>query len=337
MPYKNNAATHADTSRRYSLLRHLVPLTAIAVLAVSSISGCSDVRTDPSLRGNEQLGKVYYLDGAGNLGFGVRTVPEGLRRADYRGDYEPIVWTTFTGPLGDQIIRVNAHLQADKFRQKIQKYMRRYPGRPVNIIALSAGTGVAVWALEGLRQDEKIDNLVMLGSSLSNNYDMTEALRHISGKVYVFWSPKDPILNSFAKLTGSIDGQFGDTAGLTGLFPPERASDKVAELYKQKVQNIRWRPAFEAYGYTGNHTDATSAAFVRSYIAPRLFQKDEPVEQQSRQVTDTWPEHTRLVLLGVDDREYVCCPGLYTAKQLLLRNCEPPVTIPSAWGVYVAE
>ena len=66
--------------------------------------------------------------------------------------------------------------------RKIREYSKRYPENRINIIALSAGTGVAVWACENLDSSSQIENLVLLGSSLSHDYDMSKALAHITSK-----------------------------------------------------------------------------------------------------------------------------------------------------------
>ncbi len=233
------------------------------------LAGCAETRKHNRW---EKYGKVYYLDGAGNLGFGQDTVPRALRAAGFRGDFESVIWTTFTGPLGDQVIRINARLKANDLSKRIISYRRRYPSAPVYIIGLSAGTGVAVWAVEDLPAGMMVDDIVLLGSSLSNNYDMTKCLRHVKGKVYVLYSSRDAILTSFIPLTGTIDGSyFVQPAGLTGMYPPEHASRETIELYRKKLVNIAWRPSFERLGYAGGHTDATSYAFVKYFIAPRLL------------------------------------------------------------------
>ncbi len=239
------------------------------ILIFVFVSGCVETRRPNRW---ERYGKVYYLDGAGNLGFGQDTVPRALRAAGFRGDFESVIWTTFSGPLGDQVIRINARIKADELSKKIVRYRKRYPDTPVYIIGLSAGTGVAVWAVEKLPAGMMIDDMVLLGSSLANNYDMTKCLKHVKGRVYVLYSSRDAILTGFIPLTGTIDGSyFVQPAGLTGMQLPERASSETRRLYREKIVNIAWRPSFERFGYAGGHTDATSYAFVKYFIAPRLL------------------------------------------------------------------
>jgi len=220
----------------------------------------------------ERYGKVYYLDGAGNLGYGQETVPRALKAAGFRGDIENFSWTSYTGPLGDQMIREQARWRSKSLTKRIIDYRKRYPNTPIYIIGLSAGTGVGVWAVEKLPNNIKVDSLVLLGSSLSTNYDMTKCLTHVNGKVFVIHSPNDAILKGFIPVTGTIDGAyFTDPAGLVGLYPSPRASRDQINLYKEKVVNIPWRASFERLGNAGGHTDGTSYQFVRSYIAKKLL------------------------------------------------------------------
>lgn len=220
----------------------------------------------------ERYGKVYYLDGAGNLGYGEDTVPKALHAVGFRGDIEIVTWTSYTGPLGDQLIRANARNRAETLTKRIVDYRRRYPDTPIYIIGLSAGTGVAVWAVESLPREMKVDTLVLLSSSLSTNYDMTRCLRHVKNKVYVLSSSRDAVLKAFIPVTGTIDGShFVEPAGLVGLYPASRAKAEQIDLYREKIVNIPWRPSFERLGNAGGHTDGTSLAFVKYYIAPKLL------------------------------------------------------------------
>ena len=225
------------------------------ILAVGALVGCHDPR--------EKFGKTYYLDGAGNWGFGVIEIGAALDEAGYKGSFEAYLWTTSFNPAIDQVNRPGARLRAAILTGKIDDYLKRYPNNDVNIIALSAGTGVTVWAVEALPGTRAVNNLVLLGSSLSSDYDMSKAFRHIKGKVYVYTSPHDTVLEGPVRLLGTIDGKFDvPAAGRVGLHPPGGGRGKIV--------NIPWRPEYARYGWTGGHTDCTSQAFVRRFIAKHI-------------------------------------------------------------------
>jgi pimeloyl-ACP methyl ester carboxylesterase len=223
---------------------------SVALFALAA--GCNNPK--------EEFGKTYYLDGAGNWGFGVTDVPAGLQAAGYPGDIEVYVWTTSFSPAIDQVNIIPNKLRAAGLTGKIKDYLTRFPSNRVNLIALSAGTGIAVWAVEGLPDGMSVENLILLGSSLSYNYDMREALRHIRGKVYVFHSGHDEVLTTAVRALGTVDRTNEDSAGLVGLRPPGGGSGKIV--------NVGWSARYTQYGWTGAHTDATSQAFVQAVVAP---------------------------------------------------------------------
>jgi pimeloyl-ACP methyl ester carboxylesterase len=258
------------------------------VLSLMILSGCAEEDAPDSTVsqaksfGSDRYGKAFYLDGAGNLGFGVDTVPQGLQAAGFKGSFQPIIWTTFTGPIGDQVIRLNARLRSDDLTKKIIQYRRSYPEAPVYVIGLSAGTGVAVFALENLPDGVNIDTLVLLGSSLSSTYNMSKALKHVKTKVYVLHSPNDAVLSGFIPVTGTIDGAYlVEPAGLVGLRPAAGLSAEQLRVFREKVVNVAWRPSFERYGYAGGHTDATNFSFVKWYIARELLHISAPATTQT--------------------------------------------------------
>jgi pimeloyl-ACP methyl ester carboxylesterase len=222
-------------------------------------------------------GITFYCPGAGNVDLGDAGLREGLEKAGYRGEVARLMWTVTFNPVVDQLLRVDAYVGALKLSGLIQDYVDLYPEREVNVVGLSAGTGVAVWALEHMKPGCKVNTVVLLSSSLSSDFDVHKALQHIQGKIYCYYSPNDAVLAGPMKLSGTIDGRFlVDGAGAVGLYPP-RAEDR------ERVVNIPWRPEFERYGYFGGHLDSTSPEFVQRYVSKHLV---SPVtEKPSERVT----------------------------------------------------
>lgn len=237
-----------------ALQRH-IPLASLILMIAFLSTGCEK-------RDKERFGKTFYLDGAGNWGYGAADVPAGLMDAGYRGDVELFIWTTSFNPLVDQLNILGAKARALALTDKIKSYARAFPGNPINVIALSAGTGVATWAIEGLPPDVRIDNLVLLGSSLSHDYDMSRVLSRMDGRIYVYYSPLDTVLET-VRVVGTIDGKRGvDSVGLVGLRPPRGAEDRVV--------NIGWNRSWMRLGWTGAHTDTTNRLFVSQEISKRI-------------------------------------------------------------------
>ena len=190
------------------------------------------------------------------------------RAAGYQGDVEQVMWTTSFNPLIDQINILGAKAAARGLADKITRYKKKYPSAKVHIVALSAGTGVAVWACEILDANTKVDNLVLLGSSLSNTYDMRRALAHINGRVFVYYSSRDAVLQT-VEVVGTIDRKTGVKS---------RRSGRPALAGRGQRQD---RPT--SGGHHGGLVSAGAAdtptppapAFVRGEIGPRMLTPEE--------------------------------------------------------------
>lgn len=266
---------------------------ALASALFAAISGCSLVASEigSDLRG-ERFGKTYYLGGAGVLGHvGSISVPKGLRAGGYQGAISVVGWQNwFGGVLRDQIDRGRNEREAASFADEIIDYLDRYPGRRVNIIALSAGTGIAAWALERLPEEYHVGTVVFLGSSLSRRYDLGPALRRIDDKLFNFYSSDDPVLRYALPIAGSVDREFGGSVGgRFGFSAPRRADDDTRRLYLEKVRNMPPLRRYGRYGYEGGHTDGTEEAFVRNVIAP-LF--TNPTLKRAAAATEAHPPST---------------------------------------------
>ena len=114
----------------------LLGMCAVSLLA---LAGCAT-----PFGPKAENGITFYCPGAGNIDFGDIGIREGLESAGYRGQVASLVWTSLLGPGVDQRLG-NARLGAARLAQSIQDYQDKYPGQPVNVIGLSAGTGVAIW------------------------------------------------------------------------------------------------------------------------------------------------------------------------------------------------
>jgi pimeloyl-ACP methyl ester carboxylesterase len=234
-------------------------------LLVSFCSGCV------SAFGPEaQNGITFYCPGVANADMGDAGIRAGLEQAGYRGQVARMTWSVSFNPVIDQTVRIIAQQGGKRLADYIQDYSDRYPGRPINVVGLSAGTGVAIWALEALKPQYHVDNVVLISSSLSHDYDVSRALPRVQGRIYNYYSPTDAVLAGPMKVFGSIDGVFlQDAAGAVGLQIPPGADGRIV--------NIAWRSEFERFGYYGGHGDGTNAEFVRYEIAPHLV---SPADKQ---------------------------------------------------------
>jgi pimeloyl-ACP methyl ester carboxylesterase len=241
-----------------------VGLTCTALLCITA--GCSHARPDHAARVNR--GYVYYLDGSGGGSFFMnwsRGVRRGLLDAGYDGAAEVFRWQTGWGIVSDQgSSEEYKRRKAAELARRIQQYSREHPGAPVTIIGLSAGTVVAVLALEQLPVACPVNNVVLLGCSISGDYRLTQGLHRVRNRLYVFTSQHDAVL-AFLVWTS------GTAAGLGGFRMPPGADAETRAQYA-KITYVPWRPEFESTGNFGGHTDTVREAFVQEYIAPLVMQ-----------------------------------------------------------------
>lgn len=218
-------------------------------------------------------GCVYYFDGAGGGGVmnwagGVR---QGLLDAGYSGGGELVAWNTGMGVLADQDSSVEYKRdKAGEAARAIQQYVKEHPGASVTLIGLSAGTAVTVFTLEALPETCPVDNVVLLGASISCDHDLTQALGRVRNRMYVFTSERDAVLAFAVAAAGTADRTHSPSAGLDGFRMPARRTTETRTQYT-KIVNIQWKPEFMAAGNLGGHTDAVKAPFVQEYIAPLIM------------------------------------------------------------------
>lgn len=258
-------------------MRYSVAVIAFVLLLVHG-AGCAPVVkyiAEARQGGEPENGITYYVGGAGPIGHvGSWDVPRGLEDAGYKGLVEVFTWQGMTH-AGDQINLTRNREKAVELAGRIKRYRQEYPDPPIHIIALSAGTGIATFALEFLPEGAKIDRVIFLGCSLSSRYDMTRGLRRIKGGLYVLSSPYDRILRNVVWYTGTVDRSPAaeGVAGLDGFRLPAQTGPDTKVQY-EKLHNVAYRREFSEAGYGGGHTDATQRTFVREYLAGVLMGDD---------------------------------------------------------------
>lgn len=255
-----------------------VSAVSLFLLFAATMVGCSQNGGGSQVNMSSSHGDVYYLDGAGgggvisNWGRGVKS---GLTSAGFNGAFVEPRWETGMGVFADQVASdAYKRQKAAETARMIQSARNANPDAPITLMGLSAGTAVAVFTLEALPQDCRVDNVVLLGASISDDYDLTQALKRVNGRMYVFTSENDAVLNFAVPLAGTADRQAGSdpSAGLNGFVVPAGAPLETRRLYS-KVTNVAWRTSFEQDGDFGGHTDTTQPRFVRDHIAPIVMQE----------------------------------------------------------------
>jgi len=222
----------------------------------------------PSARAGENDANADYLlhlPGIAGYRWVDRQMVTGLREGGYAGRLAMRDWTADHQGL-EALLNQPLHERESKVvADALTKRYRENPNRRIIITSHSGGTGIAVWALEKLPDDVKVDTVVMLASALSPDYDLTSALRHVRGKVYAFNSLTDTLVLGVGTRTfGTVDGVKCDAAGRCGFALPEGADEQE---YK-KLAQVPYNAAWMALGNIGDHIGPMSGPFARDVLAP---------------------------------------------------------------------
>jgi hypothetical protein len=261
------------------LLRKTLFVTLVAMLQVGCTSKAVWSGQQQADR-KERLtrGCIFYFDGAGggtkekNYGAGVVA---GMLEAGYQGAGELMAWETGKGLVKDQDASVDyKRSKAKESAIAIQKYQTARPAASVGLLGFSAGTAQAIFALEALPEGAQVDQVVLLGTSISHDYDLTEALKRVKGKLYIFTSPHDHMVGTMMKLSGTADRKFHDAgAGIRGFVLPLEASEFTRRLYAEKIVTIPYDKEFKKDGDKGHHFDNVKKEFIRDHVAPLLMDR----------------------------------------------------------------
>ncbi|MGE5608088.1 MAG: hypothetical protein ACM359_02435 [Bacillota bacterium] len=220
---------------------------------------------------------LLHLNGIGGERSCDHWLLNGLRQGGFNAEVEVYDWTA--GRVGIEALQGQElhSAQSRKVAEKLTAFARQHPNRPIYITSHSGGCGVAVWALEQLPENVKINTLVMFAPALSPNYDLSKALSHVTDRAYVFSSPHDTIvLGTGTKLFGTIDGLKVEAAGLNGFIQPDQADPAQYKKLSPHPYNKQW---LAKYGNAGSHICALRPLFAREYVATLLLTGSAPADE----------------------------------------------------------
>jgi len=249
-------------------MRTMANLLAVAAIAAIA-AGCA--KTNSTSPARYEQGLVIVLGGAGGnmLGEGKR-IQGSLASAGVNRAIEVFEWSQ-GDVLEDQVDMSRNRYKADELARRVEEYEARYPGRPVHLVGISAGTGLIVWALEDLPRGTKVTGAVLLASSLGSRYDLTAALGNVTDAIYSFSSVADAVLGIGVTMTGPVDRSEEMAGGFAGFSPPQGAPESTRQLYKEKLVQRPWWPGDIVLGNLGDHIGTTSPMFIRARVSPLVM------------------------------------------------------------------
>ena len=157
--------------------------------------------------------------------------------------------------------------EAQKLADHLTQLRRFDPERRIILTTHSGGCGFAVFALELLPAEVKIDTLVMLAPAVSPEYDLSPALAHVKNSAYVFYSQFDMmVLGAGTQAFGTMDGRRESSAGYLGFAVPRSADPQQYT----KLVAIPYQTSWARYANFGDHVGPLMPGFGEHVVRPLL-------------------------------------------------------------------
>ena len=223
--------------------------------------------------------RVFYVQGtSGFVRWGDWQLKKGLERGGCRAEVVAHQWHR-SRPPGFFIFNRSeyelVHLAAQSLADDIVAFRQSSPDSRVYVVGQSAGCEVVRLALTALPRACAVDSVVMCAPSISPDAPRAAALGGVRGKLYALSSPFDIfILGIGTVLFGSTNRRHCLCAGLVGFHPPPNTSEEGLRRYREKLVNVRWRPAYLAHGYFGDHVTGQSPGFVANFMLLMLASRE---------------------------------------------------------------
>lgn len=236
----------------------LVQLTFLLPIA-------SGQTTQPSE--NDRAIWLLHLPGIGGKMFVDRLMTQGLLDGGLHASINIYDWTgTDRGIVS--LINVARHDQQSTVVAKMIEQQRHdHPDQPIILTSHSAGTGIAVWALEKLPDDVQVDDLVLIASALSPKHDLSRALLHVKHRAYAFNSNLDTLILAIGTTGfGTVDRVKSVSAGNINFCVPK---DRAA-AYAKLIQ-IPYDADWLRFDNDGSHIGPMMRSFAKHVIARVLL------------------------------------------------------------------
>jgi len=153
--------------------------------------------------------------------------------------------------------------------QWIVQYQKDYPGRSVDLVGFSGGGGLAILVAEELPETISIRNILLIHAAIDPKYDLTCAIRHVSGQLVNFHSDHDwLILGAGTSVFGTIDRQHTASAGMKGFDVDVALPDPSL---RSRFRQVKWTPALLKEGHLGGHFTIAFYRWNKDIVAPCLL------------------------------------------------------------------
>jgi pimeloyl-ACP methyl ester carboxylesterase len=220
---------------------------------------------------------LLHLPGIAGYHWVDRQFLAGLREGGFEGEQAVRNWPGDDPGLAALLARKRNQTESRAVADAIVARARANPGGRIILTGHSGGAGIAVWALEKLPEDVKVDTVLLLAPALSPGYDLTRALSHVRGTMYAFTSTFDAVvLGAGTTAFGTIDGVRCEAAGRWGFVAPEGADEKAYEKLVQVPYDAKWMRD----GNIGDHIGPMGKTFAKNVLTPLVVGEARAQKEQ---------------------------------------------------------
>ena len=155
---------------------------------------------------------------------------------------------------------------------QIVEYRVKHPNATIDLVGYSGGGGMAIMVAEALPIDVRLRNVVLCQPAISPRYNLSEALRHVDGRMVNLYAPNDWfMLGLGTSLFGNMDREYGPAAGKDGFDEPLDLDEP--ELASHFVQQ-KWTSDLIMIGHGGMHAGILGFGWNQKIVAPWLVSPD---------------------------------------------------------------
>ncbi len=253
----------------HSSLHRRIGLILGTLTTMGAGSGC--VVNDLVAANRMKNGLVIVLPGIEGRSKYNADIARGLDDGGVPCAIEIYDWGTPLGALVNLMDLEKNQREASRLADRILRYRRDYPHRPVHLVGHSGGGGMAVLTLEALPTHARVTSVLLLAAAISPEHDLTRALNHTEQGIWNFYSSSDiGYLQVGTGLFGTIDRKYTRAAGAVGFKLPPKATEATKRAYKN-LHSVRYKSMMFRAGHRGGHTGWTNRRFVSVWLAPVIL------------------------------------------------------------------
>ncbi len=250
-------------------------------LLLSLLGGCADQQRPIAPTGGPAApaGRaLWFFPGIQGYRFIWDGALSALREGGFEGEIHFFDWGRPLRSL-DNLTELDENQQkCAAVARQIERFHRDNPHATIDLLAYSAGAGMALWTAERLPPEMRIRRIILIQPAVSPDFDLEPALRHVDETLTCFLSANDTVILGWGTGTfGTVDRVNGPAAGKDGFNLARAARD--ADL-RARIVEVQWTPEMRAMGHWGNHNSMISPEWNRRFVAP-LLTSPQPFQQKT--------------------------------------------------------